>query len=109
MTEDQQQEPAHTGGKGKGGRRINWFLVLLLVAPFALLIAREFSRGGLIGYMRVADVGDLLILSPLYAVIMIYLLFFMARYQAPARHQPGRRSVRIAVDNLCLTPAAANV
>ena len=87
MTKDQQQEPADIQNEGKGRRRINWFLVLLLVAPFALLIAREFSRGGLIGYMRVADVGDLLILSPLYGVILIYLLFFMARYQAPARHQ----------------------
>jgi hypothetical protein len=31
--------------------------------------------------MRAADVGDLLLLSPLYAVILIYLLFYMAKYQ----------------------------
>ena len=84
MADNRKSASDNPEGKSKGRRRINWFLVLLIVAPFALLIAREFSRGGLIGYMRVADAGDLLLLSPLYAVILIYLLFYMARYQAPA-------------------------
>ena len=84
MVNDHQPESGKTQSKPKKRRRVNWFLILLIVSPFALLIAREISRGGLIGYMRVADVGDLLILSPLYAVILIYLLFYMARYQAPA-------------------------
>ena len=38
-----------TQHRREGRRRINWFLILLLAAPFALLIGREFSRGGLIG------------------------------------------------------------
>ena len=84
MTADEQQTQDNIQKKERKGRRINWFLVLLIVAPFFLLVAREFSRGGLIGYMRAADVGDLLLLSPLYAVVLIYLLFYMARYQAPA-------------------------
>ncbi len=83
MNEHPQPESENLQKEGKSKRRINWFLILLIVAPFALLIGREFSRGGLIGYMRVADVGDLLLLSPLYAVILIYLLFYMARYGAP--------------------------
>ena len=66
-------------------RRINWFLILLIVAPFALLIGRALVQGGLIGYMRAADVGDLLLLSPLYAVILIYLLYYMSSYEAPVR------------------------
>lgn len=87
MTEGQQPASNDTPQKKKGQRRVNWFLILLILAPLFLLIAREISRGGLIGYMRVADVGDLLLLSPLYAVILIYLLFYMARYQAPATIQ----------------------
>ena len=84
MSESQDNNSEDIQPKSSGKRRINWFLVLLIVAPFALLIAREISRGGLIGYMRVADVGDLLLLSPLYAVIVIYLLFYMGRHGAPA-------------------------
>jgi hypothetical protein len=80
-TSDEHQSEA------KGKRRVNWFLILLIVAPFALLLGRAISTGGLIGYMRTADVGDLLLLSPLYGVILIYLLFYMARYQAPAAIQ----------------------
>ena len=87
MSESQQPETKANQETSQGKRCINWFLVLLIAAPFTLLIAREFSRGGLIGYMRVADVGDLLLLSPLYAIILIYLLFYMARYGAPANIQ----------------------
>ena len=84
MDKEQQASTNEVPIKQKSQRRVNWFLVLLIVAPFFLLIAREISRGGLIGYMRVADVGDLLLLSPLYAVILIYLFFYMSRYQAPS-------------------------
>ena len=87
MNEHQQPESEKPQKEGKNKRRINWCLVLLIVAPFALLIGREFSRGGLIGYMRVADVGDLLLLSPLYVVIVIYLLVYMSRHGAPAAIQ----------------------
>jgi hypothetical protein len=87
MTESQQPASDEPHSEGKGKRRINWFLILLIVAPFALLLGRAISTGGLIGYMRTADVGDLLLLSPLYGVILIYLLFYMARYQAPASVQ----------------------
>jgi hypothetical protein len=84
MSADQQQTPDKVQKKERKGRRINWFLVLLIVAPIFLLVGRAIVQGGLIGYMRAADVGDLLLLSPLYAVILIYLLFYMAKYQAPA-------------------------
>lgn len=84
MTEMQPSVTNDAPQKKKGKRRVNWFLILLIAAPFLLIIGREISRGGLIGYLRVADVGDLLLLSPLYAVILIYLFFYMARYHAPA-------------------------
>jgi hypothetical protein len=87
MSEDQHQETNEIRESGQGKKRVNWFLVLLIVAPFALLIGREITRGGLIGYLRAADAGDLLLLSPLYVIILIYMLFYMTRYGAPARIQ----------------------
>lgn len=89
MSADEEKSPETIQKKEKKGRRINWFLLLLILAPIFLLIGRAFVQGGLIGYMRAADVGDLLLLSPLYAVILIYLLFYMARYGAPAILQVG--------------------
>jgi hypothetical protein len=87
MSESQQEKATEVQGSGQKKRRVNWFLLLLIVAPFALLIGREVTRGGLIGYLRAADAGDLLLLSPLYVIILIYMLFYMSRYGAPARIQ----------------------
>ena len=84
MPKNQSESSNDLQDEKKPGRHINWFLILLVVAPFGLLIAREISRGGLIGYMRLADVGDLLLLSPLYIILLIYMQFYMARYGAPA-------------------------
>ena len=67
MTEKEQPGSTDLQEESKSSRRINWFLILLIAAPFALLVGRALATGGLIGYMRTADVGDLLILSPLYA------------------------------------------
>ena len=83
MTEKEQPSSNDLQEESKSSRRINWFLILLIAAPFALLVGRALATGGLIGYMRTADVGDLLILSPLYAIILIYLLYYMSRYGAP--------------------------
>ena len=87
MSEGQQEKATEVQGSGQKKRRVNWFLLLLIVAPFALLIGREITKGGLIGYLRAADAGDLLLLSPLYIIILIYMLFYMSRYGAPARIQ----------------------
>ena len=87
MTESEKLNSDEPRSGEKGKRKVNWFLILLIVAPFALLVGRAISTGGLIGYMRTADVGDLLLLSPLYGIILIYLLFYMARYQAPSAIQ----------------------
>jgi len=75
MTNKQSTNAHNPQIEHSGPRRINWFLVWLILAPFALLIGRELSRGGLIGYFRVADARDLLLLSPLSAIILIYMLF----------------------------------
>jgi hypothetical protein len=44
MSEDQQQETNEIRESGQGKKRVNWFLVLLIVAPFALLVGREITR-----------------------------------------------------------------
>ncbi len=87
MSENETQVPDTSPKKKNKKRRINWFLLLLILSPIFLLNGRAFVQGGLIGYMRAADVGDLLVLSPLYGIILIYLLFYMARYGAPATLQ----------------------
>lgn len=40
MTESEQPASDEPQSEGKGKRRVNWFLILLIVAPFALLVGR---------------------------------------------------------------------
>jgi len=58
-------------------------LALLIVLPFLLLIGREFTEGRTIGYFRVADLADILIMAPLYTGVLLYLWFRMQSYGAP--------------------------
>jgi len=58
-------------------------LALLVVLPFLLLIGRALTEGRTVGYFRVADLADIMILAPLYAGVLLYLWFRMQAYGAP--------------------------
>ena len=60
-------------------------LILLIALPFFMLIVREISYGGTIWHFRIVDLGDMVIMSPIYAIIVVFLWFYMLRSDAPNR------------------------
>ena len=60
-------------------------LILLIALPVLLLIVREISYGGTIWHFRIVDLGDMLILSPVYAIILVFLWLHMLRSGVPNR------------------------
>ena len=62
-------------------------LILLIALPVVMLIVREISYGGTIWHFRIVDLGDLVIMSPINAINMVFLWYYMLRSDAPNRQR----------------------
>jgi hypothetical protein len=58
-------------------------LLLILLLPVAAYLFREFVTTSTIWYFRIVDLADLVILTPIYIAVILYLSFNMARSGAP--------------------------
>lgn len=58
-------------------------LIVAIVLPLFLWLGREAVAGQIIKFFRAADLADMLILAPIYGIFLIYLLYYMAKYEAP--------------------------
>ena len=58
-------------------------IVLIIILPVAAYLFREVVTTDTIWYFRIVDLVDLVVLTPVYIAVILYLFFYMARSGAP--------------------------
>jgi len=58
-------------------------LILVFILPLFLWFGREIVTGQTIWFFRAADLADMVIVAPIYAIFLIYLILYMVRNEPP--------------------------
>lgn len=61
-----------------------YLIIALILLPFLVWIGREIFTGQLIGYFRALDFADMVILTPIYIAVLLYLWTHLQRHEAGA-------------------------
>jgi hypothetical protein len=59
-----------------------YLIVLILLLPLVIWLGRVIVEGRLIWYFRAADLADMVILTPIYIAVLLYLWIYMKRHEA---------------------------
>jgi hypothetical protein len=58
-------------------------IMLIVILPVVAYLFRELVTTSTIWHFRVVDLADLVVLTPIYIAVILYLFFYMAKAEAP--------------------------